>query len=729
MKQVTQTLRTGVVEVRDVPVPTLQDSFILVRNAVSLISAGTERSIIQTGKMNLFQKARARPDLVRRVMKMIQRQGLAQTADVVRERLNAVSPLGNSCAGSVIAVGGAVEGIRPGDRVACGGAGYANHADIVAVPKNLVAAVPDGVSDAAAAFTTIGAIALQGVRLAEPKLGETFLVLGLGLVGQIAAQLLRANGCTVIGSDPDQDLVARAETIGAIGIKTDEDAVATCMALTQDQGVDGVIVCAGTKSNQPIELSGDVTREQGRVIVIGAVGMDIPRDEYYRKEIRVVISRSYGPGRYDPDYEVHGHDYPYGYVRFTEGRNMQAFLGLVASGAVRLDDLISHRFDIERAVEAFDLVEGKTGESSIGVLLEYPASRLPVAEAPSLASTRVAPTRRAATGDAVEISFIGAGNYATANLLPVLKEDRRVSLAGLVTASGRSAQSVAERFGFSHCAADVDELLNASADAVVIATRHDTHADIAAKALDRGKHVYVEKPLALDMGQLKVVAFAHAKADGHLMVGFNRRFAPATRLVIDHFDGAPGPRVVNIRVNAGEVPRDNWIQDAAIGGGRLIGEGCHFVDLAAAIVGGKPKSVFAVGAESASKSAIINDNLVVSLTFDGRSIANIVYASSGPNSMAKERIEVFGGGLSAVIDDFGAVTLFDRTGKTKRRRFAAQDKGQKDMLDRWVDSVRSGEPCVPFDTLMAVSMATILAVESMMVNAPLDIDPALLDEL
>ena len=723
MKQVTQTPRTGVVEVRDVPVPALQDSFVLVRNAASLISAGTERTTIQTGKMNLFQKARARPDLVKQVIGKIQREGIRKTMGVVQERLNSPSALGYSSAGSVIAVGGLVEGVMPGDRVACGGAGFANHAEIVAVPKNLMVPIPNGVSDHEAAFTTVGAIALQGVRLAEPALGETFLVIGLGLVGQIAVQLLRANGCTVIGSDPDPSMVAKAEAFGATGIAPDDDVLSACRSLTQGHGVDGVLVCAGTESNRPIELCGQVTRQQGRVVVVGAIRMDIPREEFYRKEISIVISRSYGPGRYDPKYEIDGHDYPFGYVRFTERRNMQTFLDLVSAKSVQVEPLISHRFAIEDAVAAYDLIDGEERQPHLGVVLEYTATG-----AETSAAIERASLPSVTTDSGLTISFCGAGNYATASLLPVLKNIDQVNLGGLITASGRSAENVAKRFGFSFCAGELDELLGDGTDAIVVATRHDSHAATVVEALRHGKHVYVEKPLALSIEEIKTVAAAYGDGNSQVMVGFNRRFAPATRLLIDHFAKTSGPLVVNIRVNAGEIPLDHWTQDPQVGGGRIIGECCHFVDLAAAIIGSNPKSVFAAGASMADRSAVANDNMAITVTFDDGSVASIVYTSLGADSLAKEYVEVFGGGLSASLHDFGMVKLYDGTGATTRRRFSGQDKGQKNMLESWVEGLRSGIPCVSFETLMAVSVATVRVVESVMVNAPLDVDLALLDD-
>lgn len=717
MKQVTQTLRTGVVDVNEVPVPALTDKFVLVRNSTSVISAGTEKTKIDMGKKNLLQKAKARPDLVKQVIGKIRSEGLRKTLQTVNSRLDSPSPLGYSCAGSVVAAGGMVEGLQPGDRVACGGADYANHADYVAVPRNLVVKVPDNVSDEEAAFTTVGAIALQGVRLAEPQLGETFLVIGLGLLGQIAVQLLRANGCTVIGSDLDPALVTRAEGYGAIGAAPGTDVAALCQAMTAGHGVDGVLVCAGSSSNAIIELCGEVTREKGRVVVVGAVRMDIPREDYFRKEISVVISRSYGPGRYDPFYEENGNDYPLGYVRFTEQRNMQTFLSLVSQGKVDIKSLITHRFPVDEAAQAYQLIEGAKTEPYLGILLNYSPQPYEPGKAGRI---EIAPV--AVAGDKIKLSFFGAGNYATASLLPPLQSSGKVAFAGLVTASGRSAQGVAKQFGFGFCAGDYDELLQSDTDAIVITTRHDTHGVAVREALKAGKHVYVEKPLAMSMEELGLIQQAYTECGkAQLMVGFNRRFAPATRQVIEHFAGVKSPLVVSIRVNAGAIPADHWIQDPQVGGGRMIGEGCHFIDLASALVGSNVKTVYAVGTAKAEKSAMLNDNLCLTLTFANGSVANITYTADGSKAMPKEFVEVFGGGRSARIDDFRDVHLFAGDTEARRVKLGVQDKGQKAMLAAWLDGLQSGVSCVDYDCLMATSKATVMAVESLAVGMRLEV--------
>lgn len=722
MKQVTQTLRTGVVEINDVPIPTLTDKFVLVRNSASVISAGTEKTKIDMGKKSLLQKAKARPDLVKQVINKIKTEGLHKTLQTVKSRLDSPSPLGYSCAGMVVAAGGLVEGIQPGDRVACGGADYANHAEFVAVPRNLIVKIPANVTDEEAAFTTVGAIALQGVRLAQPLLGETFLVVGLGLLGQIAVQLLRANGCTVIGTDLDASLVTRAEGYGAVGVPPAGDVAAVCRALTGGHGVDGVLVCAGTSSNAIIELCGAVTREKGRVVVVGAVRMDIPREDYFKKEISVVISRSYGPGRYDPFYEENGNDYPLAYVRFTEQRNMETFLSLVSQGKLDVKGLITHRFGVDEAAQAYQLIEGAKTEPYLGIVLQYAP---PACGADAGARIAVQPAQVA--GDKVRLSFYGAGNYATASLLPPMQATGQVAFSGLVTASGRSAQGVAKQFAFAFCAGSYAELLQSETDAIVVTTRHDTHGSAMRDALNAGKHVYVEKPMALSVAELAEIQAAYARCGkAQVMVGFNRRFAPATQRVVEHFSGVKSPRVVNIRVNAGFIPADHWIQDPQAGGGRMIGEGCHFIDLASALVGSNVKTVYAVGSAKPEKSALLNDNLCLALSFEDGSVANITYTADGAKAMAKEYVEVFGGGRSAAIDDFKVVRLYTGDGGANELKLGVQDKGQKAMITAWLGGLKSGTPCVDYDCLMATSLATVLAVESMTVGMPLAVSRDLL---
>lgn len=724
MKQVTQTLRTGVVEINDVPIPALFDKFILVQNSISVISAGTEKTKIDMGRKNLIQKAKARPDLVRQVLNKIKTEGLRKTLQTVNSRLDSPSPLGYSCAGTVIASGGLVEGVQPGDRVACGGSDYANHAEFVTVPKNLVVKIPDNVSNEEAAFTTVGAIALQGVRLAEPQIGETFLVVGLGLLGQITVQLLKANGCNVIGTDLDTALVERAEAFGATGVPHGADVGGICNAITTGRGVDGVLVCAGSSSNSIIEMCGAVTREKGRVVVVGAVRMDIPREDFFKKEISVVISRSYGPGRYDPFYEENGNDYPLAYVRFTEQRNMETFLNLISQGKLDVKSLITHRFPVDQAAKAYELIAGSKKEPYLGIVLQYQ----PHLYNPAI-SSRIQVAPAAVSGDKVKLSFYGAGNYATASLLPHMQTHGQIAFSGLVTASGRSAQGVAKQFGFAFCAASFNELLQHDTDAIVVTTRHDTHGQAVHDALQASKHIYVEKPLAMTVAELADIHAAFkASGTAQLMVGFNRRFAPATNKVLAHFNDVKSPLVVNIRINAGYIPADHWIQDPQTGGGRMIGEGCHFIDLASALVRSNVKTVYAVGSAKAEKSALLNDNLCLTLTFANGSVANITYTADGAKAMPKEHIEVFGGGRSAQIHDFKEVSLFSGDNSRSTLKLGVQDKGQKAMISAWLEALKTGRPCVCYNCLMTTSLASIMAVESMTIGVPLQVDLGVLNE-
>lgn len=715
MKQVTQTLRTGTIEVNEVPIPALTDKFVLVKNSSSVISAGTEKTKIDMGKKNLLQKAKARPDLVKQVLKKVQTEGLKKTLQTVNTRLDAPSPLGYSCAGEVVAAGGLVEGIQPGDRVACGGADYANHAEFVAVPKNLVVKIPDNVSNSEAAFTTVGSIALQGVRLAQPQMGETFVVLGLGLLGQIAVQLLRANGCKVIATDLDPALVERATKYGAIGAGPGVNIQNLVDSETNGHGVDGVLVCAGTSSNQPIELCGEITREKGRVVVVGAVRMDIPREDYFKKEINVVISRSYGPGRYDPFYEENGNDYPLGYVRFTEQRNMETFLQLLSEGKVEVASLITHQFDVDQAEEAYQLIEGDKTEPYLGILMNY------APQVKSGTSTKISINTTPINKEKISVSFYGAGNYATSNLLPQLSKSSDVDLNGLVTASGRTAQGVAKQFNMRFCAGDLAEVLGSSTDVLMVTTRHDTHAPAVVQALSSNKHVYVEKPLALNVEELSKISEKLKESAGQVMVGFNRRFSPCTQQLVEHFSKVNTPKVVNIRINAGMIPSDHWIQDPEVGGGRMIGEGCHFVDLASALVDSNPTKVMAVGTRKGSGSALLNDNLGVVLTFEDGSIANITYTADGSKAQSKEYVEMFGGGLSGTIDDFKKTTLYSGDFDKKVKKLPAQNKGQKEMLEAWIEGLKSGTPAIAPETILLNSLATIQAIESLTIGDSLNV--------
>ncbi len=703
MKQLVQTMKTGELRLEDAPVPTPEDRFALVRTTASVVSAGTERMLVEMGEKSLLGKAMARPDLVRKVIDKARREGIRKTMQTVEARLSGPSPLGYSAAGVVEQAGSLVPGLRPGDRVACAGAGFANHAEFNVVPGNLLARIPDKVSDEEAAFSTLGSIALQGQRLADPKLGEVFLVIGLGLLGQLAAQLLQANGCRVIGFDPADIMVRRAEEIG-VRASTDAEAVRSlCLDETSGHGVDGVLICAATASNDPVTLAGEVTRENGRVVAVGAVGTGLPRDPYFRKEIAFHISRSYGPGRYDADYEIGGMDYPYGYVRFTEQRNMAAFLDLIAAGRIDVKRLITHRFAFDDALEAYSLIKGERKEPYLGILLTYSGE------------TRAAPVSAASpaavSSDKVGLSVIGAGAYATGVLLPAFQKQGGFDFRAVATGAGRAAPTVAQKFGFTEGAVAADRVMGGASDVIAILTRHDSHAALAAEALAAGKHVYIEKPLAMDMDGLKTVHKAYrAAGDRQVMVGFNRRFSPLVQEVRSFLQPVAGPRTIVIRINAGAIPRDHWTQDPERGGGRIIGEACHFVDLAQALADSEITAISAISHGGTAIPAQLADDVSLSLTMANGSIATIIYTASGPNAVDKEFIEVFAGGRAAVIRDFREGSLFGTTGRAKKIGGSGQDKGQAAMIAAFAAGLKSGAPALTAESAMLTTLATFSAI-------------------
>jgi predicted dehydrogenase/threonine dehydrogenase-like Zn-dependent dehydrogenase len=713
MKQLVQRMRSGKISVQDVPEPLVRSNFVKIATKRSLISPGTEKSKVDLGDSSLLAKAKARPDLVRKVLDSARSQGLWSTYQTVRARLEEMTPLGYSLAGTVLEVGNRVRNLKPGDRVAAAGAGYANHAEVVTVPQNLVVPIRGEVSWDVAAFTTLGAIALQGIRVAAPMMGETFLVVGLGLVGQLTVQLIRANGCHVLAVDLVDDLVDRAEASGAIGIKSGTDLAQAIAVHTGGMGVDGVLITAATPSSEPMALAGCVTREKGRVVVIGLVGMTLPREPYYMKEIDVRISRSYGPGRYDPRYEEDGQDYPFGYVRFTEQRNMATFLELVAEKRVDPERLITHRFPIAQAAEAYDLLRGGSAQRYLGILLDYPE------EGQARPVVRVE-ARRPLDGGSLGISFIGAGNYATRRLLPLVKAVPGVELQGVCTSAGMRARDVGDRFGFRFCAGDVAELLTPATTVLFIVTPHDSHAALIVRGLEAGKHVFVEKPLCVTREELRQIEDVAAAAPGHLLVGFNRRFAPLTRAVLDFASSAQAPVVVNIRVNAGPISPSHWIQDPEIGHGRIIGEVCHFIDLAAVLCRSLPVRVSAAALLPANCPPLLAENVAISLAMANGGIANILYTSLGGTTMPKERVEVFCGGKSAVIDDFNLADLHGASG-TRPIKGKAQDKGHKQMLESFLASLSGCEPLVPLRDLVCISEATLAVIEAIAGGAAIDL--------
>ncbi len=724
MKAVIQNLRDGQLQVAEVPPPALRPGGILVQTAVSVLSAGTERTIVEMARKSMLGKARQRPDLVRQVLDKLQRDGLQATLKSVQTRLDSPMTLGYASAGTVLQVGEDASEFRPADRVACAGGGYANHAEIVYLPKNLAVHLPDSVDFEAGAFTTLGAIALQGIRLAEVKLGEVIVVIGLGLLGQLSVQLLRAAGCLVLGLDIQPQRVKLAEQCGAHRATASAKELADLVALySQNRGADAVLITASTRSSDPVRLAGEIARMQGRVVAVGEVGMDIPRRPYYDKELTFQVSRSYGPGRYDPAYEEKGRDYPAGYVRWTLNRNMQAFVQQVADARLDLHPLITHRFPIDNAADAYALITAGPSDSSMGVLLTYPNRR----EKGNALLHQPAPEVIARPGrQEVRIGVLGAGLYATHTLLPELQKAERTALIGVCSAGGVSAANAARKFGFQFACSDSEELITRpDIDTIVIATRHHLHARQVIRALQAGKNVFCEKPLCLREDELEqILAAMHQSRQGTssaplLMVGYNRRFAPMARQLRSHFEAIAEPLVLHYRINAGFIPADHWVHDPAQGGGRLIGEVCHFVDLATYLVDSAPEQIFAQG--TPNQERYHDDNLVISIRHANGSLASIQYVANGDRSFAKERVEVFGGGRVGVLDNFQRLELIRDSRRQTFRARGGQQKGHAQEWRAFVDAVLAGTAPISFEEIASTSRATFRAAQSLQTGTALTV--------
>ena len=713
MKQVLQNRKTGRPFVGDVPVPALQRGRVLVRTVASLISAGTERASVELVSKGLLQEARQRPDLVKAVVAKVKSEGLLNTFASVRDKMAASQSLGYSAAGIVAEVGEDVAEFHIGDRVACAGVGFASHAEMLSVPKNLCVHLPDEVTFEAGAFGTLGAIAMQGVRLAEPTLGESIVVIGLGLVGQLTVQLLKANGCRVFGLDLDPARVALAMELGADrAIVSTDEAASEIDKWTRGHGADAVLITAATDSNQPVELAASVSRLKGRVIVVGMTGLDIPRAPFFSRELKLMISMSYGPGRYDPNYEERGHDYPLPYVRWTEKRNIESFLQLVADKRVNVERLTTHRFRIDDAERAYQLISAESTEPYLGVLLNYDPDR---------EITRRIQLTTAGPQKAIRLGVIGAGGYVPAMLLPHFKTEG-VDFRSIATATGISAHDVGKRFGFAVAESSADEVLDDNEiNLIVIGTRHDAHAELARKALERNKNVFVEKPLALDDDELDQVLHAASTSTGRLMVGFNRRFSPLAQRAKDFFDGRESPLSIVYRVNAGRIPKEHWTQDPNEGGGRIVGEVCHFVDLMQFLTGAAPVSVFAQSVSAKSEKTVDADSVFITLRFADGSNGSIAYLSEGDRSLPKERVEIFGARRAFVLDDFRRATLH-KDGREEQVTLKAQDKGQQAQVQQVCASILRGtEAPIPLNELTATTRATFRILDSLREHRPFEV--------
>ncbi len=709
MKQVLQNMKTGKTTVEDVPVPIPRPGMALIKTAASLVSAGTERMVVEFAEKSLVGKARARPDLLKQVLDKARREGLLTTVEAAFNRLDQPMALGYSSAGVIIALGEGMEGFKVGQRVACAGGGYAVHAEYVVVPRNLLAPLPDSVDFESAVFTTLGAIALHGFRLAEAQVVEHVAVIGLGLLGLLTVQIAAAAGCRVFGIDINPARVALAAQFGIQACLRDQ-AVDAAQAFTANRGADAVLICADTPSADPVELAGAIARDRARIVATGAVGLNIPRKIYYEKELSFINSRSYGPGRYDPAYEEYGKDYPLGYVRWTEGRNLEAIVELIANGKLQIAPLISHRFPIEQAPEAYEIITEKRKEPFLGVVLTY-SDAVGTLTRSNVVTFNVQTFKRA---NVVTLGVIGAGLFANATLLPTIQKNKDIELVGIASAGGLHAQHAAKKFGFAYATSSDDEILNdTNINTVAILTRHDSHADLVIKALQAGKHIFVEKPLAITPEQLNKVSESLVTHHSSLItVGFNRRFAPLAQTLYSFLVSRTEPLYAHYRVNAGYIPLNHWTHDPGIGGGRIIGEGCHFIDFLTFLVGQAPVSVTTHGLPDSGKYC--EDNLSMTFTFADGAIGVVDYLANGDKSFPKERVEVFCGGRVAVLDDFRTLEMIrDERRKIVKSAFR-QDKGHFGEWQAFVKAIREGgEPPIPYEQLIGVTKATFAAMVSL----------------
>jgi predicted dehydrogenase/threonine dehydrogenase-like Zn-dependent dehydrogenase len=722
MKQLLQDVRTGELKIAEVPAPQLLPGCVLVRVAVSLVSAGTERASAEFASKSLVAKAKARPDLVRDVMAKMKRDGLAATMQTVRSRLDQPQSVGYSSAGVAVAVGDGISDLNVGDRVACAGAGYAVHAEFACVPRMLVAKIPSGeapsqVSWEEAAFGTVGAICLHGIRTAEVALGDTVAVIGLGLLGQITVQLLKAAGCRVFGMDLSQQRADLAMVSGAEAVSASaREFRDVCFQKTGGAGVDSVLITAETSSSDPVNVAAELARDRAIVVAVGTVGMELQRKLYYEKELDFRISRSYGPGRYDTAYEQKGRDYPIGQVRWTETRNLEAFLQFIAEGRLDLASLITHRFPLEDATRAYDLITGATREPFLGVLITYPRAESAVAPfLPEKISVGVG-----VPSGSIGIGVLGAGNFAQNTLLPALKEIPGIALIGVCNATGPRSRNAAEKFGFSYCSNSEDEIVrDAKVKAVIVATRHNLHARQSLAALRAGKAVFCEKPLCLNEDELAAMVCAAAEEDAPLlMVGFNRRFAPMAVQLKKFVSEIREPLAIHHRVNAGYIPADHWVNDPEQGGGRILGEVCHFVDFLCFLAGGCPTEVQAQTLGNPGQYSM--DNVVATLRFANGTLGTITYLANGDKSASKERIEVFGGGSVAILEDFRRLELVRNGRKGITRARWGQDKGHKAEMQAFVDALQGKTPPpISLEKLAGSTLATLRLQNSCQTGQPL----------
>ena len=698
MKQIIQSLKTGQTKVEEIPIPYSSPGSLLIKTSKTLISTGTERMLVEFGKAGLLKKASQQPEKVKMVLDKVFTDGLKTTIESVFNKIDQPLPLGYCNVGIVHQTGSDVKNFKMGDRVVSNG----KHAEVVNVPINLCAKVPDTVSDEEASFTILGAVALQGIRLAKPTLGETVVVIGLGLVGLMTVQLLKANGCRVLGIDYDQNKLSLAKKFGADLVDLNrEDPLTISDIFSRGRGVDAVIITASTTSDEPIRQAALMCRKRGRIVLVGVTGLKLSRDDFFKKELTFQVSASYGPGRYDANYEEKGQDYPIGFVRWTEQRNFEAVLDMMAAGALDVKQLISHQFDINEAEKAYKLIV--SDEHSLGILLTYPGVEITNDSRKVLLSNNnnIKKSNNKNTNKKIKVSFLGSGNYATSILIPAFKA-AGAELKSIASISGVSGVHTGKKYGFLETTTDSDNLFADKAiNAVIIGTRHDTHADFVVKALKAQKHVFVEKPLCLTLEELSKIESSYSSSN-ILMVGFNRRFAPQIQKIKFLLENIKGPKTMIMTVNAGKIPNDHWTQDLEIGGGRIIGEACHFIDLLIFLTGETITDYKIQFMDSLTK-----DTADIQLSFKDGSIATIHYYANGSKSFPKERLEVFAQGGILQLDNYRKLTSFGWPG-FKKMNLWQQDKGQKACVKAFIDAISSGNTSpIPVEEIFEVSRISI----------------------
>lgn len=707
MKQILQNLKTGITELADVPVPAVKPGHLLIRSKMSVISAGTEKMLVDFGKANLLDKARQQPDKVRQVLDKVKTDGIIPTIESVRAKLDQPLPLGYSNVGVVEALGQGVTGFSVGDRVISNG----HHAEYVCVSQNLCQKVPDDVEDEEAAFTVIGAIALQGIRLAQPTMGEQFVVTGLGLIGLMAVQLLVAHGCRVLGIDLDKQRCMRAKEFGAevVDLSTGIDPVSAAEKFSKGRGVDGVIITASTKSSEPVRQAAHMSRKRGRIVLVGVTGLELSRADFYEKELSFQVSCSYGPGRYDPNYEDKGNDYPYAFVRWTEQRNFEAILELLSTHKINMASLITDRFPLDQAVEAYNLLNG--GKETLGILLKYPErdentekdDQIVMMPSKSKVENKSTPQ--------VAIGMIGSGNYTNQILVPAVKKTG-ARLVSIASSGGVSGVHVGRRFGFEETTTNTDSIIdNNKINCVFITTRHNSHAHFTISALEAGKHTFVEKPLCIRRSELERVAEIVKNSVSMLMVGFNRRFAPHIIKMKELLQRSMAAKTMIITVNAGAIPPEHWIQDKEVGGGRIIGEVCHFIDLLRFLAGVQITGIQATSVGQNAREKISDDKVSITVSFEDGSIGTVHYFANGHRSYPKEKVEVFTDGKILSLDNYKTLKGYGWS-DFKKMKLWSQDKGHVQCVRSFVDAIARGLPSpISPDELLEVTARTIEAAE------------------